>query len=436
MIPFRRRVTGLLEVLIGLGLMVGFIPPSTLLDLNPSPFFAIVLYGAWVAGAWVGLAAGGLAAAIYLILLTENASYPIEVFGTFLISDPKHYLTPMFLMIGGYVFGELRMQWERRLARLQDQANISHQEAAKAAARLQQAEAMLGELQGRVLGQTATIKRLYGIAQSLNVLSVDQILLELMGVLTDLLQVEQASIYRLEESQLYARLSVRVGQPEWANSLAVKDHELVGRVVREGRLLTFADSAPGDAPIYLVPIFRASRTYALIAIHRLPLAKITMDTKELLAILAQWAGDSLERATSYEQASKAEATFPDSRVLRKKYFKEQCALEEERSKRYGIPFVLLELGVRTTLPDAQVPSVLTDRLKGAIRAFDMVMYEPEVQRCSILLPTLEADWAEQVAERILSRLDGSGLNVELLDARMTCRQEESSLPMREGVVMS
>jgi len=411
MIPLRRRLTGLVEVLVGLGLLVGFVPTHLLKGVNPSPFFIIVIYGAWVAGPLVGLLAGLVAALLDVVLLTATAQIPLELFGTFFIAEPRNYLTPMFLLIAGYVFGELKVQGERRRQRLEEQAQMSRLEAERATAQLQQAETMLSELQGRVLGQTATLKRLYSIAQSLNVLSVDQILLELMGVLEELLIVEQASIYRVETSQAYARLSVRKGDPQWPNSLAVADHALIRQALEEQRLLTFADTNDHPAPVYLIPIISGSQTLALIAIHRLPMAKVTADTKQLLHVLAKWAGDSLERATRYEQARRSEATYAGSDVLREPYFKEQCGLEEERSRRYGIPYVLLHLLVDTDLPDVVVPPVLTERLRNTVRAFDMITWVPEERTVRILLPTLDLSTAAPVVTRIRSRLEGEGLRV-------------------------
>ena len=413
MIPLRRRLTGLLEVLIGLGLLVGFVPASILLELNPSPFFLLVIYGAWVAGPWVGLTGGLLASVLYVILLTAITSFPIDVLWSFLIADASHYLTPMFLMIAGYLFGELRGQWERRLLRLQDQAQISQQEATRATARLQEAESMLHELQGRVLGQTDTMKRLYGIAQSLNVLSVDKILLELMGVLEDLLQVEAASIYRVEENQLYARLAVRTGAipADAPNSLKIEDSAIATQVVREARIVTFAVTERRPAPIYVVPVLRRQRTFALIVIYRLPLTKVTADTKQLLSVLAQWAGDSLDHATAFEHARRAEATFEGSNVLREAFFQEQCALEEERHRRYKIPFVRLELDVETKRDEEQVPELLDELLRGTIRVYDMVAWDPEERRILILLPNLEQEYAEAVTRRILQRLNGETFRV-------------------------
>jgi K+-sensing histidine kinase KdpD len=425
MIPLRRRLYGTLEVLIGIGLLAGFAPAKFLLNINPSPFFLLVIYGAWVAGTLVGVLSGLLCSIVYLLMLTAMTSFPLDAFWAFFIADPSHYLTPAFLLIAGYVFGELRMSWERRMHRLNDQAQISHQEAADARARLQQAETALLELQGRVLGQTATMRRLYGIAQSLNVLSVDKILLELMGVLEDLLQVEQASIYRVEESNRFARLAVRKGGMSWPNSLAVADHELVAKAIGTGKIYSFVAAEEGDvtAPIYLVPILQQGRTHALIAIHRLPLAKVTADTQELLGILAKWAGSSLERATAYESARRVQATFPNSRVLRYPFFQELCALEKQRYQRYQIPYTVMVFQLYTELGDAQVPELLTERLEGGIRAFDSVTWEPESGRVVLLLPTLEADDSDRAQQRILARLDGGPLGVQEPEVFNNCSHE-------------
>lgn len=411
MIPLRRRLSGMLEVLIGLGLMVGFVNPAALLSLNPSPFFLVVIYGAWVAGTAVGVLSGVLASVLYLVMLATLTAFPVEALWSFIVADPTHYLTPMFLLVAGYVFGELRMTWQRRLQRLQDQAEISTQEAADSRARLQQAETALVELQGRVLGQTSTMKRLYQIAQSLNVLSVEKILLELMGVLEDLLHVEQASVYRVEENQKFARLAVRTGGATGNNSLQIEKNELMARVIREGKILTFADAADRPAPIYTVPILREDRTYALIVIHKLPFAKVTADTQELLGVLARWAGASLERATSFEKARETQATYPNSRVLREPFFLELCQLEVERRDRYDIPYTILQAEIQTDAPAEQVPQLITERLGGGIRTFDFVSWVPEKRVVSFLFPTLEPEHADVVAQRVFERLNREPLRV-------------------------
>jgi K+-sensing histidine kinase KdpD len=416
MIPFRRKVTGLLEVLIGLGLCVGFFPASALLNINPSPFFLFVIYGAWIAGPLVGVLSGLLASTLYLAMLTTTTAFPLNALWPFIIADPSHYLTPMFLLLAGYVFGELRTTLERRMQRLRDQAALMQQEAAEARSRLQQAETALVELQGRVLGQTATMTRLYQIAQSLNVLSVEKILTELLGVLEDLLHVTQASIYRVEEGNRFARLAVRVGQPAWSNSITIDDHELVKKAIEEGKVLTLKNAKERPAPIYMVPIFQNRRTYALIAIHRLPLSKVTADTTQLLNVLAKWASESMERATAYESARMSEATYPNSRFLRARYFYEQCGIEHERFLRYGIPYTILEATLKTTIRDEEVPELLSERIRGKMRTFDLAAWEPETNRLLLLFPTLESQNAGAVAERIWDRVESEHFHI--LDTRL------------------
>ncbi|ARU62967.1 hypothetical protein CBW65_19750 [Tumebacillus avium] len=416
MIPFRRKLTGLLEVLIGLGLIVGFFPAVTLLNVNPSPFFLLVIYGAWVAGPVIGLLSGLLSSVLYLAMLTTTTAFPINALWSFIIADPTHYLTPMFLLVAGYVFGELRTTLERRMQRLRDQASLMQQEATEARSRLQQAETALFELQGRVLGQTATMTRLYQIAQSLNVLSVEKILTELLGVLEDLLQVEQASIYRIEEGNRFARLAVRVGQPAWSNSVTIDTHELVKKAIEQGKVLTFKDAKERPAPIYIVPLFRQNRTYALIAIHRLPMSKVTADTTQLLEVLTKWASASLERAAAYEAARLKDATYPNSRFLRAPYFHEQCGLEHDRFMRYGVPYTILEATLHTVVPDEEVPELLSELLRGKMRTFDLATWEPETNRLLLLFPTLEHQYAGGVAQRIWERLASDEFQV--LDTRI------------------
>lgn len=411
MITWKRRIVGVAEVLIGFGLLVGFFPASDLLGLNPSPFFILVIYGALTAGVLVGVLTGVMASVLYLALLASLTPFPVTLLWKFIIADPTHYLTPATLLIAGYLFGELRMTWERRIGRLQEQAEISHQEAEGARHRLRQAETALLELQGRVLGQTATMSRLYAIARALNVLSVEKILLEVMGVLEDLLQVEQASIYRVEDTGRWARLAVRKGEAVWPNSLEIEGNEVFFRAIQEDNVISFPEGVEGDVPVYLVPVLRQSRTYALIVIRRLPLEKVTADTKQMLKIIAEWAGDSLGRATAYQDAIRDEATYPRSRVLRAPFFQEQCAIEQERFERYRIPYSLLQANIEAAVPDEEIPELITHRLTGRMRTYDLVMWDPEQRTVALLLPTLEPEHAIEVARRMWAQIGGDEIRV-------------------------
>ncbi|HEU4964656.1 MAG TPA: GAF domain-containing protein [Bacilli bacterium] len=415
MISWRRRMIGVLEMVIGVGLLVGFFPTSSLLGLNPSPFFILVIYSAWTAGTLIGVLSGLLASAVYLTLLLSLTPYPIELFWKYLIVDPTHYLTPLTLFLAGYLFGEMRMTWERRVSRLRDQADLSQQEAEGARQRLRQAETALLELQGRVLGQTATMSRLYAIARSLNVLSVDKILLELMGVLEDLLQVEQASLYRIEDDGRWGRLAVRKGEAVWPNSLEIARYEVFAQAIAKDSVMAFPKvGADEETPIYLVPVLRQGRTYALLVIRRLPLEKVTADTRQLLKVIAEWAGDSLERATAYEDAIREEATYPRSRVLRAPFFEQQCVIEHQRHERYGIPYSILQaqLEADADVSEEEFPELITQRLTGSIRAYDLVMWDGEQRTVAVLLPTLEPERAMNVAKRIWERIGGDGVRLK------------------------
>jgi K+-sensing histidine kinase KdpD len=414
MFSVQRRIRITIEVIIGLGLIVALFNTNTLLTLNPSPFFIVVLYGAWMAGTLIGVLTGVVASLLYLMLLTVNA-FSLKVFWAYVIANPSHYLTPLFLLIAGFVFGELRMSWEGRVRRLQEQAEIARREADETRDRIVQAETAIHELEGRVMGQTATMTRMYEIARNLNVQSVEQILIELMGVLEDLLLVEQASIYRVETQGEYARMAVRIGPPVWENSIRIAYHPILSQAVAKARLMTWNEMDERPAPMFMVSIFHLGHTYAVIAIHRLPVSKVSADTEQLLNVLAKWAGDSLERAAAYEEVVRVEATFAGTQVMRWAYFKTMCDVECQRFTMYQIPFTIFEMGWTTDLPEDQAAKLISELAKGKIRVFDTVSWNPAAQKVAFLFPTLERESAEGVAERILKHFRERGLHVGSTD---------------------
>ncbi|MGZ4032495.1 MAG: GAF domain-containing protein [Tumebacillaceae bacterium] len=414
MFTARRRIRVSIEVVIGLGLIITIFNTNTLLTLNPSPFFIVVLYGAWMAGTLIGVLTGAVASLLYLLLLTVNA-FSLHVFWSYVIADPAHYLTPTFLLIAGFVFGEIRWSWEGRVRRLQEQAEISRREADEARDRMAQAETAIHELEGRVMGQTATMTRMYEIAKSLDVQSVEQILIELMGVLEDLLHVEQASIYRVEATGEYARMAVRVGEPIWESSARIAMHPSISQAVQEARLLTWSEIGERPAPMFMVPIFQQGQTYAVIVIHRLPIAKVSADTEQLLRVLANWAGDSLERATAYEHVVRVEETFAGTQVVRWAYFKKMCDVECQRFSTYQIPFTIFEMEMTTQLPEAEAAKRIYELAKTKIRVFDSLSWNPTEQKVAFLFPTLEREFAEGVAERILTHFRENGWHVVRTD---------------------
>ncbi|MFC4767070.1 GAF domain-containing protein [Effusibacillus consociatus] len=407
----KNRYSATLEVLIGLALMIAFIPAGILIEINPQPFFIVILYGALVSGAWVGVLAGVVSSLLFIGLSFYATGFSVGVFKEFLMVKPELFIIPVLFLLLGYLVGEIRVQWQRRLERLEEQTRVAELETEEKTARLREAEETILELQGRILGQTATMSRLYQIAQSLNVLSTEKILTELMGVLEDLLAVQQASIYRIEENRRFARLVLRKGDLVWQNSISLERSDIWQKIFREGKVLTFVDFEERPAPIYAVPIHSSLRIYAVIVIHRLPKIKVNPDSKKLLSVLADWAGSSLDRANAYEQANLIIARFPRTIVLRPNFFHDQLTLEHERFQRFGIPYTVLQLSVKLNLQANEVPAYLTQLLTGRIRTWDLVTWEEEEKRISFLMPGLDKDCSPLVQMRIIKLFDSSSIMI-------------------------
>ncbi|WP_028402784.1 GAF domain-containing protein [Ectobacillus panaciterrae] len=294
-----------LQVLIALILMTTFLPNKVLTEMNPHPFFIVILYGALASGPWAGVFTGAISSLLYLCLSFyavgfsfNSAALSLEGFMEFLKVYPSAYFAPLLFLIVGYVVGETRLSWHRRLQHVNEQMQLSQKEMQESTRSLQKAEEALLELQGRILGQTASMLRLYQMSRNLNALSVEKIFSGVMDVLEDLLQVEQASIYRLDENGRIAQLLLHKGESVLPN--LIEQNSLWQRTVSYGKVLSFVDVEQGEGPIYMVPIHVSRHMYAMIVVHRLPRIKVNSDSLKLLSIIADWTGASLERVYSLE----------------------------------------------------------------------------------------------------------------------------------------
>jgi cell shape-determining protein MreD len=294
-----------IQVLIALILMTTFLPNKVLTEINPHPFFIVILYGALASGPWVGLFTGAVSSLLYFCLSFYSVgfsfysvAFSLEGFIEFFKVYPSAYFVPLMFLIVGYVVGETRFSWHRRLQLSNKQMQLSQQEIQESTRRLQQTEEVLLELQGRILGQTASMLRLYQISQNLNALSAEKIFIGVMDVLEDLLQVEQASIYQLDVNRHTTQLLIHKGESISPNS--IEQNPLWQRTISCGEVLSFVDVEQEEGPIYMVPIHVSRRIYAMIVIHRLPRIKVNSDSCKLLSIIADWTGASLERVYSLE----------------------------------------------------------------------------------------------------------------------------------------
>lgn len=299
-----------MQVLIALVLMVTFLPNKFLIELNPHPFFIVILYGALAAGTWIGVFTGLISSLLYFGLMFyaagfsfNSAAFSFEGFNEFLKVDPTIYIGQLMFLVVGFIVGEIKEFWQRRLQSLQEQVQSAQQEAKENTSRLQQTEQVLIELQGRVLGQTETMSRLYHIARSLSDLSIEKIFNGLMQLLEDLLQVEQASLYRLDEIGRSAQLVIWKGDPVWPHLIELEHNKLWQEAISSRGVASFVDFEQRPAPIYMVPIHYSGRVSAMIVVHRLPRIKVNADSRKLLSIIAEWTGASMKQAYTLEEAA-------------------------------------------------------------------------------------------------------------------------------------
>jgi hypothetical protein len=390
----------LAEAVVGLALAWGavwlFGRPAPAIDA-PALVVALVAarYG-YVAGVLTGLAAAAVALALAGLA-------PGGVLGLF--ADRAALATAFVYPLVGVLVGLVGDVPHDALRRETEERERLATNLEQASARYDVLLAAKEAVDRRVVGQVQTLASLYEAARELESLDPRQVPPAIARLLTRFIEAEAVSIYLGDGGHpaIVAAVGEHPGRSQHLDLAAVIAAE--------------ADGAPPDAEgaWLMAALLRTpdGRPRGAILVERLPFRQHTAGTRQMVALVADWASRALANSEAYASAREAQRDHPVTGIRRGKYMEERLIAERSAARRYSLALSLIMIRAPYLPPAsdeeawAEAAAPIAAELKRRIRTNDVAGHFRADDGFLLILPCTPPEGARVLAGRIEEALPGT-----------------------------
>ena len=275
------------------------------LDVNPHPFWIVVLPIA----ARYGFKAGsltGLIAAITLIAMLKLNRPDLDIFD---IVHTGHCLTPLLFVLAGIIIGEISEAQRKMFKELKDSFNNLYEMYQNLSKRYEAINTAKQELDSRIITQEHTISSLFKKAQNFKSLSENEIYPSALTLLKDSIFSEASSIYLLSDNKLKLVASSDIQEGKEHLKEISSSEGIMGEVISSGETISIntmitSDEFTADSNSEIIisaPIFNSKdNILGVLNVEKLPFVKFNPQAVRITSLIADWCGDALENSRSVE----------------------------------------------------------------------------------------------------------------------------------------
>ncbi len=411
------RVSALVEMLIGLVVLTLIdafaFSGDRFCDVNPHPFWIVVLIIAAQYGTAEGIVAAIAATLFYLV-----GNIPAQAEGM------SHYdwlfsisINPILWLVGGWILGELRQRHIRERNLLAREVEESHQREELISTSYNFVKHRKESLEVQVSGQLLSSIDAYRAAKAVETLDPKSVMQGVERLVKSVLGPQKFSLAILHDNKLSTTI-IHGWAPSDKFAQEIDSYSpLFQAVVGQRELLVVANEqheiSLDNQGIMAGPILDPStdRVIGMLKIEQLDFTSLSLNTVETFRALTDWVGTALVNARNY-QSVKAEAIInPERNLLSYNYFKRQSDYMRTLAKRVGfdLSMVVIKLNDAKNLSDAERVTVarqIAESVKTVLRSVDLAFdYQTDGEEYSILLPATAQAGASIVRDKIAKDMD-------------------------------
>lgn len=405
------RLVYLLETLLGLMLItvlnvllfrndIGFI------HVQPHPYWIVVVLIAVRYGFFPGFFAGFMAALLYL-LFKAAAITDISLLE---LRSMDLWGPPLLFWVTGMALGEIRQGHIRELNNAQTALKESTRLAEEQKKEMQTLEQAKVEMDTRIFSQEHTLSTIYEAAQALRTLEAESIYMAILDLLRQYLDVEECSIYMMENNTFQLKASKRTTSPRPRNVLG-QETEPLATVYRERKAVTIDMALRNDFDnagiLIAAPVLTGSGMEAVgvLVVEKMPFLKFNPASIRMVELIADWCGSSLENALLHHNTREKLITDEIADVYNSKYLRRRLNEEFLRARRYGLELSIIYLeipGFTERIPEEQQATLVAfaSVIQSHLRNIDLVFMHGTPGAFVVVLPTTPIAGARVVVSNI------------------------------------
>lgn len=399
------RILGAIEIVVA-AILVEWLVAATSGQSQISQIDFRLLYVV-IAGTIYGLNAGVFAAVLACIGVLFEYSRNGASFLP-LLYDPTNWLTFVAYLIAGAVCGYVRMRNQEHVRFVRDENNLLRERLTFLRGLYQGVLDDRTMLRRQILGRRDSFGKMYEMTRKLDEVQPQKIYRTAIQIMQDTLETDCLGIYRLDESQRFARLVAASPQEEaiLPKSADVAAYDTVMRDI-EAKGLWVNRELDGNLPMYAAGVREHGRIGVVVVIRKAAADQMNLYYRNLFLIICGLVESAMTRAFEYEHAARQSMLVPGTSLLNWPSFREKLrAAVDLGNDRMGSHLLLM---VTDQYPEA---GDFNERIVRSIRETDDAGVLADGSVCLLM---------NQAGERELpivsARLARNGLNVRNVDAQ-------------------
>jgi len=414
---FGLRLTAIMEIIVGLVILVLidqlFGRGDMYWDVNPHPFWLIVVLIAAQYGANEALLAALACTVVYLMGPWPARAEGIDIFGYYY----NILINPILWFTGGLLAGVFTERHLRKVVRLDHDLTESREREETITESYNYVKSRKEDLETQVAGKLTSSVQAYRAAKMIETLDPKEVLTGVQELVSAVLSPQKFSVYVLSDSVLTATIIHGWGNGDSFRHRIDSSSALYQAVVGNQTTLCVANSDHeailGHEGVLVGPIVEpeSRRVVGMLKIEQLEFVNLNLSTIETFKALCEWIGTSIVNAESYQSVKEDSVVNPDHNLMTYNFFKRQNDYLTHLAKRVGfdLSMVVVRLNNAERLAENDrllIARQLSASVNAVLRTVDLAFdYQTKGAEYSILLPATSKHGANVVRDKIASDLD-------------------------------
>jgi hypothetical protein len=411
------RRSALLEIVLSLAILLAvdffFADGTRFWDVNPHPFWFVVLFMSCKYGTKEGLIAALAASAALLIgnipeqtMAQDNYAYPLFVLRL-----------PLLWLVSSVAFGELRQMHIRERDNTESLLLAAQEREQRIAQSYQGVRQIKEQFELRVAGQMRSSIAAYQAAKTMEALSQQQVLQGFEELVSATLHPQQFSIYLLNENGLELALMHGWKEDDSYRRQFASSDALYQSVIAQRQVPCVAraedERVLDNQGLLAGPLVDrdTGEVVGMLKIEKINFTDLNLSNLEAFATMGEWAGKALVNARRYQTAKAGSVMNPDHNLFTQSYFNRFSSYIKSLAER--LKFTVTSLNIKLVDAEdlsietrAQIARALAEAVDKALRNVDLAFDHHETgDEYAIMLPATDRKGAEIVMEKIREILE-------------------------------
>lgn len=411
------RISAIIETVLMLALLIvldiSLFDSDRFMEVNPHPFWIVVLLIGVQYGTNEALFAAGVSTLFYLFGNMPEQPTGVERYD-FLYNI---LINPILWFMVGWIIGELRQRHIR-------ERNSLIRELEESSAREELISNSYTFVKGRkeslevqVAGQLTSSIEAYRAAKAVETLDPKAVMQGVERLVKSVLGPQKFSLYIFHDNKLSATI-LHGWQTNDSYAQEIDSYSpLYQAVVAGQQTLIIANEEHeqilSGQGVMAGPVYDpdSKRVVGMLKVEQMDFITMSLNTVETFRALCEWIGTALINARNYQSVKSDAMVNPERNILTYNYFKRQSDYLAKLAKRVGfdLSMLVIKLNNAQMLDDGQRVTIarqIGESVRGALRNVDLAFdYQTDGEEYSILLPSAKQAGANIVRDKIAKDME-------------------------------